>query len=332
MKKSTKVTILDVANAAGVSTATVSRVINNPDKVKKNTIKLVYDAMSKVGYESKLLDPQKKRLNIILVMIPDIENPFYSKIVKGIHAAAFRCGFRYFLHQSGYQGYTIDAIRNLCYEINPAGIIFLEPIADVSLLEEINDIVPIVQCCEYNPNSNLSYVSVDDYSASKAIVEYMISKGCKKIAFINGPSSFKYAYERQNGYLAALREANLRINNNWIEQMTDLSYEPVISVVSQLLSMEDRPDAIFAASDTYGVAAIKAVLKNGYSVPADIRIAGFDNTYISSLCEPSLTTVKQPQFQLGNLACEILIEHILNPTSSPRHVILDTELVIRDSV
>jgi LacI family repressor for deo operon, udp, cdd, tsx, nupC, and nupG len=115
-------------------------------------------------------------------------------------------------------------------------------------------------------------------------------------------------------------------------QVPEFSYDAAVSIATQLLSMPERPDAIFAASDVFAVAAIKAAKRLGIAIPRDLGIIGFDNTNISVMSEPALTTVKQPQYQLGFLACEMLIEQMHSENFAPRQIMLDAEIIIRESL
>ena len=149
---------------------------------------------------------------------------------------------------------------------------------------------------------------------------------------INGPLKYKYARKRQEGFLLALEEAGITPAPNFIVPVPEFSYDAAVSIATQLLSMPERPDAIFAASDVFAVAAIKAAKRLGISIPKDLGVIGFDNTNISIMSEPALTTVKQPQYQLGFLACEMLIEQMHTPNLAPRQIMLDAEIIIRESM
>jgi LacI family repressor for deo operon, udp, cdd, tsx, nupC, and nupG len=149
---------------------------------------------------------------------------------------------------------------------------------------------------------------------------------------INGPVKYKYARKRQEGFSEALMQAGITVTPNHIIQLPEFSFDAAVSVSTQLLTMPERPDAIFAASDVFAVATIKAARRLGLHIPEDLGVVGFDNTDLSIMSEPALTTVKQPQFQLGFLACEILIEQIRNIDIAPRQIMLNAELIIRESL
>jgi len=286
-------------------------------------------AVRKVGYENF---PLKTDSNLILILIPDIVNPFYSEVVKGIASSASRHNYQEIIVRTGSHPLTHSFVENIVTDTNSEGVITLDPVHSLADLENISEKIPIVQCAEHLDDNNYSYVSIDDGAASKAVVDYMISKGMKKIAMINGPSKYMYSRKRREGFSRALEAANIEPTPNLIVQLPAFSYDAAFSIATQLLSMDDRPDAIFAASDVFAVAAIKAAKRLGLKIPEDLGIIGFDNTDLSIMCEPPLSTVKQPQFQMGFLACEMLLEQINDRNIAPKQIMLDIELIIRESL
>ncbi len=327
-KKSQKATISDVAEAAGVSLATVSRAINQKN-VKKATYDRIIKAMAEVGYDT---DKLKSSSKLILVAVPDINNPFYTEVIKGISSSAGRHGYQEIMLRTESHMASYEYFHDMIQKTNVEGLITLDPIISTDIIEKLSKEIPLVQCSEYTENSNVSYVSVDDFAASKAATQYIISKGKKNIALINGPNAYKYARNRQKGFIAALEEEGLKCNSNFVVQLPVFGYDAAFSIATQLLSMEERPDAIFAVSDVFAVAAIKAAKKLGLRVPEDIGVVGFDNTDISIISEPSMTTVKQPQFQMGFLAGEMLLEKINNTDVPPKQIMLDVEIIVRESI
>ncbi len=328
-----KPTIMDVADIAGCSIATVSRVLNRPETVREVTRKKIYEAMQQTGYRYIVPEQTNYTKNkIILVMVPSIENPFYFKIVSGIHSAANRLGYQYLIYQSGNKRYDLEQIQKIVTETKACGIVIMNPMFETEVLETVDAIIPVVQCCEYDENSDKSYVSINDFAASKSLVEFMFSRGKRKICLINGPRVFKYARQRKAGYEAAFHEAGIPLDPEWMIEISDINFDSALSVITQLLNREEKPDSFFAISDVFAAAAIKAARRAGLRVPEDIGVVGFDNTYVSMMCEPSLTTVNQPQFQLGFIACELLMERINNPQIAQRHILLETELIIRESI
>jgi len=327
--KTQKITIHDVAKEARVSIATVSRVLNNKGTVKASTCTKVMEAVKKIGYDNFTL---KHDTNLILILLPDIVNPFYSQVIEGIASSASRYDYQEIIVQTGTHPLTQSFIENIVNDTHSEGVITLDPIDSLEALNNINEKLPIVQCAEHLEDNAYSYVSIDDVAASKIVIDYMVSKGMKRIALINGPLKYKYARKRREGFINALEASNLEVIPNFVVQLPAFSYDAAFSVATQILSMDNRPDAIFAASDVFAVAAIKAAKRLGIKIPEDLGIIGFDNTNLSLMCEPPLTTVKQPQFQMGFLACEMLLERIQDPNITPKQIMLDVELIVRESL
>lgn len=331
-------TITDVAKVSNVSIATVSRVLNQPELVKEATLRRVYRAMQQVGFDApnealiSSLPSKSTPMKLILIIVPNLANQFYSKIIDGIIDSASRQDAQCIVYQSKRASFSSDNLYSLLRELNASGLILLDPILDATALERLDSIIPVVQCAEYLPDCKVSYVSIDDHAAAKALVSLMLSRGKKRIALINGPARFKYAKLRRAGYIAAMEEAGLPVDENLLINLPEVNYDPAFSMVTQLLNSDNPPDSCFAVSDTFAAAAVKAAKRANLRIPEDFGVAGFDNTYVSTLCDPSITTVAQPCYQMGFVSCELLAERMENPTASAKQLILETELIIRDSL
>ena len=177
----------------------------------------------------------------------------------------------------------------------------------------------------------IPYVSIDDIAATRTIMEYLLSLGRRRIAFINGPIRYKYARHRLQGYINSLDKAGISQESRLIIQLPEINFNMAVSAVTQLLGGENLPDAFFCASDVYAAAVIKACTRMGLNVPRDIMVVGFDNVEIASMLNPTITTVNQPRYQLGLSSCNLLIELINNPKSIIRSILLETELIVRES-
>jgi DNA-binding LacI/PurR family transcriptional regulator len=204
-------------------------------------------------------------------------------------------------------------------------------VSDIGLLEKLNMRCPLVMCSEFCEGCDVSYVSIDDYSAGKNATDYLISIGQKKIALMNSTLENKYARHREEGYLTSLRNAGIEINENWITHVSDVSFNLALTAATHILNSNNRPDAFFAASDIFAAAIIKAAKKMGLSVPQDISVVGFDNTDISIIADPAITTISQPSFQMGYQACDLLLSKMSNPGTPNKQILLDTELIVRGS-
>ncbi len=327
-----KITMEEVARQANVSIATVSRIINNKDNVKPKTKQRVLEVIEKLGFQPKavsvLNDVTSKS---ILMCVPDFSNPFNSLVIDGVQKAAYTYGYDVlFLQSKDFYKNGSDYIK-LIENNSIAGMIILSPAPDSDLMEQLRFRCPIVMCSEYSENYGISYVSIDDVASSKKAVNYLISTSCKKIALLNCTMQFKYARHREKGYLQALEEANLEINPLWIYHVPSINYQLAFSNAKLMLSLENRPDAIFACSDVFAIAAIQAAKELGLKVPEDVSVVGFDNIDLSIMSDPQVTTISQPSYNIGYQACELLLEKIRDASAPDRQIILDTELIVRDS-
>lgn len=330
----TKIRISDVARAAGVSNATVSRVLNNRSVVNGETYRKVINAMNTLGY-SHSLGPEpssgKKMVrDIILLCLPAINNPFYNEITIGVQNAAQRFGYKTLISTDPLDADGLPRLISVIKNNHVAGIITLTSLTPATL-EKLCAVTQVVQCCEYCEGYNVPYVSIDDYQSTKAALYYLLSRGRKKIAFINGPLSYKYARHRKRAYLDFIAENHLPVQDDWIIHLSDVDFSMAVPAVTHLLSNQNLPTAVLTCSDVFASAVIKVAQKYQISVPRELMVVGFDNIYVSSMCEPSITTVNQPKQQLGYMACELLIERFSNPDVKPKQILLDTELVIRES-
>ena len=331
-RKSSEPTISQVAAMAGVSIATVSRVLNDPSKVRPTTVEKVSAAIDTLAYPR----PQPAtdlRNRLIVVVLPNLDNPFYSKIIKGIQVSAKGHGLEVLLYAEGNVDAHSRRLLDMLAMIQARGLILLSPVNRLDVLNELAGALPLVQCAEYNEESALPYVGVDDFAAARNATETLIRRGRRRIALINGPDRYKYARHRYLGYADALRHAGLTVDGALVANVTEMGFDSSLAVARQMLLASERPDAILAASDMYAAAVVKAATSEGIRIPDDLALIGFDNTYISQMSHPSVAAVSLPRFQLGYMACEVLSERIMNPASDePRHFLLETELVLRDSV
>ena len=321
-----------IASEAGVSIATISRILTGASKVKLETRQKVLETMARYGYNIEEISENTKNQNsgIILFNIPSLENPFYSRIAEGARAAALRHGYQLLINEEHINENTISTIMGLIETVNAAGIITTNNIP-TGLLTKLSDTLPLVQCCEYDTELDIPYVSIDDIAATRTIMEYLLSLGCKRIAFINGPIQYKYARHRLQSYLDSLEKAGITPEPRFIIQLPDVNFNLAVSAVTQLLDADLRPDAFFCASDVFAAAVIKSCIRMGLSVPRDMMVVGFDNIEIASMINPAITTVNQPRYQLGFSSCNLLIELLNNPNAYVRNILLETEFIVRES-
>ncbi len=326
-----KITIYQIAEYAHVSPATVSRVINHRDLVKSKTLQAVENAMKELGVEiPESKKKESKMTPVIILNVPTITNIFYTEVIQGVLNSAKSHGCRVLINQSPLDYGTIDDFCSTIKQINASGVILLNQVS-LDVIRKIEDLVPLVQCCEYNPDASLPYVSINDRNAAHMATEYLITRGHNKIAFINGPLSYKYARERHRGFLDAINENNLTIPSSWMVHLPEVDYDMAFSAISQILNSPVIPNAFFASSDILAAAAIRAAKRYHYRVPEDISVVGFDNISLSAMFSPSITTINQPKQQEGFTACEMLLDRIARPELAMNSILLETELIVRES-
>lgn len=330
-----KLTIQDIAELAGVSTATVSRVLSGKDKVKEETKTHVMSIVEEYGYEisrkSRLSDNESKT---ILVCATEFKNPFNVPIFDGIQNSAKKSGFDILILQTKDIYTEFADYESVLKSQNFVGVIFVSTLNQKQLkdiTDQLSHHTPIVLCSEFVEDTNVPYVGINDVEAIQKATNYLLSVGRKNIYFINSQLNRNYARKREQGFRESMQAAGLTINEDFIVRLSTVSHSLAYASTLHILDQSPRPDAILCVSDMYAVGALKAVKKKGLRVPEDIAIVGFDNIELTTMLEPSLTTVEQPSYQIGYQASELLIEKINFPNTSPKQIILDTELIIRDS-
>lgn len=327
-----KKTIQDVAAVANVSIATVSRVINHFESVSESTKERVFSAMRKVGYqlpETKWTGPAARK-NTILIMITNIGNIFTGLEVDGIFSAAYDAGYECMIYRQKSRVYRLEEMRSLVESVNACGVLMSLPNVQAEIMTELAKLCSVVQFSEYAEDCAVPYVSVDDFEVGWMATNYLLKQGCRKIAMINGPQRFKYAREREAGYRAALREAGLEQEAE-VFRLTDGSFDSVISMVNQVLTMAKSLDAVYAVGDPVGVSFVRAASMCGLRVPEDIAVISSEDTPWTLMCNPSLTSIHQPVFNIGEMACKMLIEQMNGQELSVPQVKMKVNLVVRES-
>jgi LacI family transcriptional regulator, repressor for deo operon, udp, cdd, tsx, nupC, and nupG len=318
-----------VAERAGVSIATVSRVLNSSKPVNEDTRLRVEAAVAALGYRTNQAGRSLARAksNLLLVLVPDFSNPFYSQILKGVDATARQHGYKVLVaddtavaHGSG---------MDLSYFQLVDGVISLIHVDErPELLAELAR-RPWVACSEFSPREAVPHVSIDHRQAAADAVQYLLNRGHRRIGLIAAEALYLWAQQRREGYELALRRAGLDIDPGLIRTVSDTDYESGGQAAGSLLALPEVPTAVFAMSDTLAIGAIKAIRRAGRRVPEDIAVVGFDNLPLAAVFEPALTTVAQPMRELGEAAAELLLQQLAG--GQPDSRTLQHSLVLRDS-
>ncbi len=351
METAKKPSIYDVARKASVSVATVSRVINHPELVAGGTRDKVNQAMKQTGFIGPAADvncagdtgsmtTQKKKPGrsaatalvdpLLLFNMPYNIDTFFAEVVRGAQSTANMHGYNLLIDSRPITNMNVEVLTALIKNHNIQGLIVAQTLPEY-ITAPLSELIPIVQCSEYNPDAALSYVSIDNYTSTKKAMDYLFSIDCRDIVFVNTPLKYLYSRLRQKAYLDAQSESGLSFDANRIIYVPEVDFDLATQRIDAFLLENPVPDAIFAISDVFASAAIKSAQKFGLSVPNDLSVIGFDDIEISKTTTPSITTISQPKALLGQRAVEILIGHINEPKYTRQVAILPTELIIRDS-
>lgn len=328
-------TIKDIAKAAGVSTATVSMILNKKDKnISQPTRERVLRIAKDINYipnsmARSLVTSQTKTLGLIL---PDIVNPFFPEIARGAEDRAREAGYSIIICNTDDNVDQENKYIQMLTEKMVDGIILTHSANrndEMSGLE--NSRIPIILIDrDYDSPNVLGKVLVDNSRASRDGVNYLIGKGYRRIAYIAGPLNTGTARDRLEGYRTALAENGIDYDERLVrvgEYRSKWGYEAAASLLDDGMDFE----AIFCGNDAIAIGSMKRLRERGIAVPDDIAIMGFDDIYIASMVDPELTTIKQPNYSMGYEAVNMMIDSIQGNRIGKRNLILDTELVVRKS-
>ncbi|MBM6616599.1 LacI family DNA-binding transcriptional regulator [Bacillus suaedaesalsae] len=323
--------IQHVARQAGVSVATVSRVLNGQDTVSAKTRIKVEDAIKKLNYEPSMLgrNLRNSESRILLILIPSIKNPFYLEVIKGIENIAISQNYNILLCETDSNPERENIYFDLVRKKMADGIISMDPAVNVETLKKLAENHAIIQCSEYAEDSGIPYITIDNEEASYLAVKHLIKLGHEKIALVNSDEKYLYARQRKLGYVRALKEHGLSMNEQYIIHTEELGFEQGQQAMKKIMQLADRPTAVFAVSDLLAIGALKEINANGLHVPNDMAVVGFDKIDFSNMTNPTLTTIAQPMYKMGTIAAKMLINQIKGEHVDS--IILDHELVIRES-
>ncbi|MBC8535040.1 LacI family DNA-binding transcriptional regulator [Yeguia hominis] len=328
------INIQDIAKKAGVSTATVSRVLNHSLGVRPETKRIVEQAIRELDYKPiRRLKNERSRLGqTILVLVPDISMPFYAMIVKGICDLAMQVDCSVITCTTNSNRYREAKFLEMLKTGVAGGAIFLASECNELELMRLNQQFHIVQCCEYREEAQgVSHVSIDNLKAAREAVQHLVNIGHKKIAMLSRDNQWQSTFQREEAYFQILEENGLHSDPDWLIRMNSYDYTSGIRGMNQLLGLKNLPTAVFAISDFMAIGAIQAIQKNEMSVPDNIAVVGFDDVEFASMYTPSITTVYQPQYDLGYTALDLLFKQMSGEVSVGKTLYLEHELRIRTS-
>lgn len=322
-----RTTITDVAAAAGVSVATVSKAVNGRYGIAAETVARVLKIVEEMGYESSLVasSMRSRRTGVIGVLVADFE-PFSAEILKGV-AAELR-GTNYDLlayagsHQVEGPGWERRSLQRLSGTLIDGAIMVTPTVVGASAE------IPIVAIDPHTGRADLPTVESDSFAGAREATRYLIELGHRRIGFIGGRPDLRSATLREAGYRRALADAGIPfdadlVREGYYEQRT--AREPALS----LLRSRQRPTAVFAANDLSGIATLEAAAELGLDVPRELSVIGFDDIPEASQMTPPLTTIRQPMQVLGATAARMVVSLMAGAELESNHALLPTRLVAR---
>lgn len=326
--------IKNVAQKAGVSTATVSHTLRNPSRVAEATRKKVLAAIKETGYTPNNLGVSLRtsRSKNIVVIIPDITNSHYSDIITAIEKVASDQGYSVLLGNSGRSPRREQEFAQLVVSRQADGILLFSrelPFSE-EVLKDHSLLPPIVNGCEPVACASVPSVGIDDVKAGFDAAQHLMDYGHTDIAIITGEIDSPSSRNRLTGFKQAIESRGLAISKSRIV-LSEYSLQGGEQGAKQLLAVADRPSAICCFSDAIALGAMATLRKHGLSVPDDISIIGFDGIEFGSYSSPALTTIAQPATQIGKTCMQILLQLLNGEPINNSRVILPHSLLIRGS-
>ena len=334
--KSGQVTIKDIAKELNISCSTVSRALKDFPGISPSTKKAVVDLANKYNYRPNAiaLSLRNQKTNTIGVVIPETVHFFFSTVISGIEDEAMSEGYNVMICQSNEsyerEADCIDTLMSA--RVDGLLVSISRETSDLAHLQKVvNEGKPLVFFDRLVEGMNASSVVVDDYQGAYDATKHLIDQGCKHIAHLEGPDNLIISRKRKEGYISALEDHEIAINEDLIIECRDGSKEVAHKYFKHLLESGRAVDGVFANNDMAALGALQAARESGLKVPADMAIVGFSNWQFSSLID--LSSVEQPGYEMGREAVRLMFQEIANEdaTAKSQIKILDTELIARAS-
>jgi LacI family transcriptional regulator len=332
---SSPITIKDIAKILGISVSTVSRALRDTYDVNAETKAKVLEVAARMKYKPNYnaTGLAKGHSHNIGIILPWITNYYFSTVITGIQEIAYSKGYNIVLFLTNDSPEReLSIVDNLSFSNIDGLLVSISSDSDsCSHFQDVMDEgIPIVFFDRVPNNIQTSKVMQDDYNGAFVAVEHLIEKGYRKIAHIAGPPGLRFTEKRKQGYIAALEKHKLPVREEWIIY-SGFSQECGESDTLRLLNGEQIPDAIFAVNDRKAIGSMIALKSKNIAIGKEIGVIGFTNDPASTIISPSLTTMAEPAFDIGNKCCELLFKHINKKNFIFEEVIIPGKLIIRES-
>ena len=327
-----KATMKDVANLAGVSLATVSRTLSAAAEVSPRLSRRVEAAAQRLDYAVNInaRGLRGKTSGLVVVLLPDIANPFFSVLLQGIEEQARSHEMAVLIGDTGVDRAIAETYWRLIEGQRADGIILLNGFLPFAPGKRAVADYPMVVVSERIAGVDAPVVGIDNVAAGFDAISYLARLGHRRVAHICGPADNVLTHERRAGYLKAVEAHELE---RWPEaiQPGEFSIRAGRLATARLLAASPRPTAVFAANDEIAIGAIMEAKAQGLRVPEDLSVVGFDDIEMGQICDPPLTTIYQPRREMGRKALETLARLVELPGRRPPDALLDHKLVVRNS-
>ncbi|WP_026950588.1 LacI family DNA-binding transcriptional regulator [Algoriphagus mannitolivorans] len=337
MSDKRRITLKDIAKALNLSPSTVSRALNGYPSLSEETIHMVKEYAEKHQYVPNpiAVNFRKNRTSILGMVVPHLVHHFFSTTISGALEAAKKNGYNILMAQS------YDLLKDeilACQHLLGMGVDGL--LISVSnetreadhLQAFLDEGKPVVQFDKVTDHISGPKIEVDDFQGAYQAVTHLIRQGYRKIAHLSGRMNVKNSHERFLGYKKALEDHGLEFKEEWVKNCFDISEEEGFGFTTELVNMEEKPDAIFCITDLVALGAMNCLKSKGYTIPDQLGLMGFSNWMLSEYTSPSLSSVNQFGYQMGAKAAESLMELLkIHELGENQTHILKTELVVRHS-
>lgn len=329
-------TLKDVAERAQVSIATVSRVVNKEPLVKARARERVEAAIAELNYVPNRVAQRLRRVythkKLIALVLPDIQNPFYVDVVRGVEACAYKENFSVMIGNFGQDEQKEKQILEILQSESIDGLIGAPSQERDPHIMKVIENGYIVVCIDRGlVDADVDVVKVNNEAGVFAAVEHLISLGHRRIAHITGHPDIPTTAERLAGYNRAMVEHGLRVDPALVKA-SNSDFPSGATLMRELLGIENAPTAVFTANNLITLGALETIHERRLNIPEDISIIGFDDMRWSTSLNPPLTAVRQSGYEIGRLAAERLIARIAHPKQASATLVLETDLVLRKSV
>ncbi len=321
-------TIRDVAKLAGVSPATVSRVMNGTAKVDDDKRERVLDAIQKTGFQPNQLARAlfKNSSGLVGLIVPNIDNPFFSELARIIEEEAFNRGYHIVLCSSDNNSEKELSNIRMLNQMKADGIILITNDKHTGNMIKEADLPVVVVDRHMTDEGEIAYIESDNYHGGVLATEHLYECGCRNIVCLRGPQEYASGKLRFEGYRDVCKKYNLKE----MHIDAEYSYESGLKSAELLLKKYPQVDGVVAANDIVAISTYKVLKSNGKRIPEDIQLVGFDDIKFSSLMTPELTTIRQPVEQMGRRAVEIICNYS-EDKSYEKECVLDVELIERET-